>query len=188
MPVIAAFCDADVLVPIVSCDFFLTAAEAGVVDVIVSEAVLAEVEANLVENFPHLDPARLARRVGDMREFLADQIIDAGDLGAVAGIDVVNVKDRHVVGAALAAEADVLVTNDRRLRDELDHGSFPVRPMSADAVGELLWDLDHHAVIQVLDSLHAKRHRQPLTRRQLAQQLGRHFPALAKAWLHATER
>lgn len=123
----AAFCDADVLVPIVCCDFLLTASEVGLVDVVVSEPVLAEVERNLVENFPHVEPARLHRRVQDMRVFLADQIIGVSDLDTLA--EVVNAKDRHVVAAAIEAEADVLDTNDRRLRDEVAASSLIIRPM-----------------------------------------------------------
>jgi hypothetical protein len=94
----AAFCDADVLVPIVCCDFLLTASEVGLVD-------------------------------------------------------VVNAKDRHVAAAAVEAGADVLVTNDRRLRDEVVASSLVVRPMSADDLGAQLWDSDHEAVSQVIDTL-----------------------------------
>lgn len=181
----AAFCDADVLVPILCCDFLLTAAEAGLVDVVVSDAVLAEVERNLVENFAHLDPTRLRRRVADMRDFLNDQIIEVGDLDAVA--DVVNEKDRHVVAAAIEAGADVVVTNDRRLRDEIERSGLPIRPMSADDLGGLLYTNDHDAVSQVLDTLLAKRRGRPLTERHFAEQLGRHLPTLARAWSDRTE-
>ncbi len=175
-----AFCDADVLVPIVCCDFLLTAAEAGLVDVVVSEVVLGEVERNLVENFAHLDPARLRRRVADMRDFLADQIVEVGGLGAVG--DVVNEKDRHVVAAALEAGAEVLVTNDRRLRDEVERDSLTIRPMSADDLGNLLWTIDSDTVSEVLEALFGKRRSDSLTRRDFAEMLSRHLPTVARAW------
>lgn len=180
-----AFCDADVLVPIVCCDSLLTASEVGLVDVVVSEPVLAEVERNLVENFPHVEPARLHRRVANMRVFLADQIIEVSDLDALA--DVVNAKDHHVVTAAIEAEDDVLVTNDRRLRDEGAASSLIIGPMSADDLGAPLWDSDHEAVNQVIDTLLAKRRRRPPTRCDFADQLARHLPTIAEAWLSHTD-
>lgn len=182
---LAAFCDADVLVPIVCCDFLLTAAEAGLVDVVVSDTVLAEVERNFVENFAHLDPARLRRRVGDMRDFLTDQIVDVVDVDDLDDLDaigeVVNAKDRHVVAAAITAEADVLVTNDRRLRDEVERSSLTIRPMRVDDFGGLLWAIDRDAVTEVLEALLAKRRRSTQTRSDFVDALSRHLPTLAQA-------
>jgi hypothetical protein len=78
MPRLVAVLDADVLVPILSCDFLLTAFDLGLYEPVVSTEAIAEVERSLVEDFPHLDPAGLRRRVGQMRDALDDQLVEPG--------------------------------------------------------------------------------------------------------------
>lgn len=183
MATIAALCDADVLVPILCCDFILTAAEAGLVDIVVSDLVLREVETNLVEQFSSIDPDRLLRRVEDMRDFLRDHIISYGDDSAAATMGAINVKDRHVVGSALSASVDLLVTNDRRLRTEVERAGIAVTAVSSDDFARMLWASGPSEETSVLEVLLAKRRRQPHTREEFAAQLSRHFPAVAQAWL-----
>lgn len=97
--------DADVLVPIVACDFLLAAFDLGLYEPVVSMAVLGEVERALLEDHPHLNPEAVRYRVAAMRDALEDQLIDAAGVRVPAAI---NPKDRHVVGAALLGEATVL--------------------------------------------------------------------------------
>lgn len=117
MPIAVAVLDANLLVPIVACDFLLVAADLRLFEPIVSAAVLEEVERNLIEDFPHLDPSGLLRRVKHMRAALADQTVDTETIKGVP--PTINSKDRHVVAAALAAEATIVVTNDQALRTEI---------------------------------------------------------------------
>ena len=117
MPRLVAALDADVLVPILSCDFLLTAFDLGLYEPVVSTEAIAEVERNLIDDFPHLDPGSLRRRVGQMRDALDDHLVDPGSLDDVPDI---NPKDRHVIAAALAGEASIVVTNDQRLRAEIE--------------------------------------------------------------------
>lgn len=113
MPRLVAALDADVLVPILSCDFLLTAFDRGLYEPVVSTEAIVEAERNLIEDFPHLDPARLRRRVGQMRDALDDQLVDPGSVDDVP--EAINPKVRHVIAAALAGEASIVVTNDKRL-------------------------------------------------------------------------
>lgn len=83
MPRPVAALDADVLVPILSCDFLLTAFDLGIYEPVVSTEALAEVERNLTEGFPQLDPARLRRRVDQMRDALDDHFVSTGSLDSV---------------------------------------------------------------------------------------------------------
>lgn len=50
--------DADVLVPIVACDFLLTAVDHGLFDAVVSSSVLVEVERTLLRMPPKTRPWR----------------------------------------------------------------------------------------------------------------------------------
>ena len=182
MPPLMAALDADVLVPIVSCDFLLTAFDLAVFEPVVSAMVLGEVERSLVDDFPKLDPTALRRRVGHMRIALADQTIDTA--ATVTDVpDIINQKDRHIVAAAQAAVAEVVVTNDTALRSEIDRASLDLTPLSIDAFGELLWEKMPERVDETIRTLIAKRHRQPITPENMADQLQLSFPTLTSAWL-----
>ncbi len=111
-----AVLDADVLVPIIACDFLLTAFDHGLFEPVVSTTALLEVERSLVEDLPRLDLRSIRQRVGSMRCALEDHVVDGETVSVPIGI---NAKDRHIVGAAILGKASVIVTNDRRLRREV---------------------------------------------------------------------
>jgi len=175
MPRIVAGLDADVLVPILSCDFLLTAFDLGLYEPVVSEAVLAEVERNLVADFPHLDPSRLKRRVGQMRSALEDNLVTGSEVDVP---DDVNPKDRHVIAAALAGEASIVVTNDKRLRSETNAAGLSLEAISADGFAARLWNNDPDGINAVIDRLVSKRTRNPITPEDLASALRGPFPSM----------
>lgn len=181
MPRLVAALDADVLVPILSCDFLLTAFDLGLYEPVVSTEVIAEVERNLIEDFPHLDPAGLRRRVAQMREALDDHIVEPGSLDDVP--DGINPKDRHVIAAALVGEASVVVSNDRRLRAETKDSDIGLVAMSGDDFATRLWALMPHDVNEVISTLVAKRTKRPLTAEELIETMRTTFPTMASAWL-----
>ncbi len=174
-----AVLDADVLVPILSCDLLLTAFDRDLYQPIVTPKILDEVEHNLLRALSHLDADALRRRVDQMRRALALHTrndTDGGD--AVKGV---NRKDRHVVAAALANHAGIVVTNDRRLRREMVSLSGRLHAVTADEFAVGLLGNDRDAVEQVIDSLVAKRVRRPVTRAELLERLLQAFPSLVTA-------
>jgi predicted nucleic acid-binding protein len=184
MPRLVAALDADVLVPILSCDFLLTAFESGLYEPVVSTEVIAEVERNLIENFPHVDPASVRRRVGQMREALEDQLVDVGSADNVD--EAINPKDRHVIAAALTGEASLVVTNDKRLRAETESADVGLVALSADAFAAHLWELMPDDVDEVVNVLVSKRTKRPVTAQELMEALRGPFPAMAAAWFAAS--
>lgn len=175
-----AVLDADVLVPILSCDLLLTAFDHDLYQPVVTHKILDEVERSLLRSFPHLDPDALRRRVEQMRQALALHTRDDTDLGdALEGI---NPKDRHVAAAALANDADIVVTNDRRLRREIEARGGPLQATSADdfAVGLVAQTPD--AIEHVIDDLIAKRVRRPIARDALLDRLAGMFPSFVTAF------
>lgn len=180
MPRLVAALDADVLVPILSCDFLLTAFDLGLYEPVASTETIAEVERNLIEDRPQLDPAGLRRRVDQMRVALEDHIIDAGSVDDAA--DAINPKDRHVIAAALAGEASIVVTNDKRLRAETATAAINLVPMSADDFAAHLLQLVPHDVDDVLNALAAKRKKRPVTTVQIVDALRGPFPTMTAAW------
>lgn len=183
MPRLVAALDADVLVPILSCDFLLTAFDLGLYEPVVSTEAIAEVERNLIEDFPNLDPDSLRRRVGQMRDALDHHLVDPGSLDDVP--DAINPNDRHVIAAALAGEASVVVTNDKRLRAEIEATDVGLVAMSADDFAAHLWELVPNDVDSVISTLVAKRTRRPLLTRELMEALRGPFPTMAARWLAA---
>lgn len=179
MAELVAVLDADVLVPILTCDLLLTAFDHDLYQPVVTPTILDEVERNLIRAHPALSADRLRVRVDQMRYTLrrhthADS--DAG--GAVAEI---NAKDRHVVAAGLANDADIVVTNDRRLRREVAALDRALRAVSADDFAVGLLGRDRGAIEQVLDDLVAKRVRRPVTRDEFLHRLVDTFPSIVTA-------
>lgn len=181
MPTGVAVIDANLLVPIIACDFLLTAFDHGIFELIVSRTVLDEVEHTLIDSFPHVDPGGLRRRVEHMRAALADQTIDA--TGFLDGTQMINAKDRHVLAAALAAEAAWVVTDDATLRSEIVGSGLDLEPLDGNTFAMRLWEASPADVSEVAQSLIAKRRRPPVSPHQMAAQLSVHFPTMAAAWL-----
>ncbi len=174
-----AVLDADVLVPILSCDLLLTAFDHDLYQPIITSKIFDEVERNLLRSSPHLDADALRRRVDQMRQALALHTrpdADGGD--ALEGI---NRKDRHVVAVALAHTANIVVTNDRRLRQEVAALGQPLRAVSADDFAVGLLGHDRDGVEQVIDALVAKRVRRLVTREELLDQLVGALPSFVTA-------
>lgn len=146
-----AVLDAGVLVPILSCDLLLTAFDHDLYQPLVTPKILDEVERNLLRAFPRLDPDALRRRVEQMRRTLA--LHTRPDTDGGEAVEGVNRKDRHVVAAALASDAGVVVTNDRRLQREIHALGRRVRAASADDFAVGLLALDPDAVEHVIDTL-----------------------------------
>lgn len=183
MPRLVAALDADVLIPILCCDFLLTAFDLGLYAPIVSAEALVEVERNLIADFPHLDPASVRRRVGQMRRALEDNVVDAGSLDVVP--EVINPKDRHVIASALAGEASIVVSNDKRLRSETEDADIGLVAMSADGFVAHLLELVPDDVEAVITTLVAKRTKRPVTTEELVEALRGPFPTMVAAWFSA---
>lgn len=170
-----AVLDADVLVPILSCDLLLTAFDYDLYQPLVTPKILHEIVRNLLRAFPHLDPDALRRRVEQMRQALALHTReDTNDDDVLEGI---NRKDRHVVSAAIIHRADVVVTNDRRLRHEIVQFSGRLQAVTADEFTVGLSVADRDAIEHVIDELVTKRVRRSVTRVELLDRLAGTFPS-----------
>lgn len=109
--------DANVLVDAHVRDLFFRMAEAELIDVRWSAALLAETRRALVENL-HLDPTRVDRLLGAMNRAFPAAVID-GFEHLIDQIELPDVDDRHVLAAAVHGECDFLVTyNDKDFPDD----------------------------------------------------------------------
>lgn len=110
----AALADANVLIPRTLRDYIVYAAKAGAVQLHWSQPILDEVSRNLIAKFGFTadDAAELELR---LTEYLPRALIEVRrrDTQLVATVEM-DAKDRHVVAAALAAKATILVTDNTR--------------------------------------------------------------------------
>ena len=175
---LVAVLDADVLVPILSCDLLLSAFDEDLYRPVVTATILDEIERNLVEGFTHLDPVALRGRVAQVAAALSFHTHDEGDVTADA-VATVNRKDRHVAATALAHGADLVVSNDRRLRREINARGGPLLAVTGDEFAQRLLADQPDGVDAVIDALVAKRTRRPVTPSELIDQLAGSFPGFA---------
>ena len=179
---LVAVLDADVLVPILSCDLLLSAFDADLYRPVITVAILDEIERTLADAFTHLDPVAVRARVAQVAAVLSLHTHDVGDVNAAA-VASVNRKDRHVAATALKHRVDLVVSNDRRLRREINALDQPLQAVTVDEFAQQLLAEQPDGIDAVVDALVAKRTRRPITRIELVDQLAATFPGFV-AELH----
>lgn len=106
-----AFLDACVIVPLAPCDTLLRMADAGAFRPVWSQNVLDEALRALERIHPDVDPSRFHSRFRSMNEAFDDALIEGWE-PLVAGIELPDPNDAHVVAAALLGKADLIVTEN----------------------------------------------------------------------------
>lgn len=106
--------DANILFSRTLRDYVLYAADEGAIEVHWSREILAEMSRNLHENrgLSHASTARLEQLMNEYIEYALIEV-DRGDLAAVESVEM-DAKDRHVLAAALSADADILLTDNTK--------------------------------------------------------------------------
>jgi predicted nucleic acid-binding protein len=121
-----AFLDACVLLPYRLADLLLRLAEAETYRPLWSADVLTEVERNLVTAFD-VDPAKARYRVGQMQMVFPDAEV-TGYQSLISAMTN-HPKDRHVLAAAVRADAAVIVTANLK-----DFPAASLKPYDIDTV------------------------------------------------------
>jgi predicted nucleic acid-binding protein len=121
--------DANILFSRTLRDYVLYAADEGAIEVHWIRQILAEMSRNLRENLglSHDSTSRLEQLMNDYIEYALVEV-DPGHLAVVEAVQVDD-KDRHVLAAALSAEADILLTDNTK--------DFPAQWMAGQGI-ELL--------------------------------------------------
>lgn len=156
-----ALLDACTLVPIRLTSCLLSLAEAGLFVPLWSEGILEEVERNL-PRLKGMDPEKARWRVVAVKEAFGDEASVEGYEDLVPRLTC-HPKDRHVLAAAVAGGADVLVTFNIKdfPQDSVDpHGVAVLHP---DEFLTALLDHQPKAVTEVLRADAARYRRPPTT-------------------------
>jgi predicted nucleic acid-binding protein len=176
MPKLQAVLDASVLIPAALNDTLLLTAEARFYRVRWSNDILEEVQRNLVAA-GLTDVDRAARRIAAMRR--------AFPRAPVRGYQTLienmtnHPKDRHVLAAAVAVRAKIIVTNN--LRDFPEHALAPyqIAALSPDDFLVRLDDLNPGSMIDIVKRQASFMLRPPMTPHDVLDRLTSHAPSLA---------
>jgi len=174
-----ALLDASVLHPWVVCDMLLRLAERGLYRPAWSAEILDELVSSLIERKPE-HAERFQRRRERMEAAFAEAMAARPERFLSAVPDEVDVGDRHVVAAALAAQADVVVTNNVRhfAPERLAESGLLVQ--TADEFLVHQWWLDPDAVTEEIASMASATSRPPLSPSQVLDSLERTAPEFAR--------
>lgn len=140
MPVVVVY-DANVLYPSTLRDVLIRVGLARLVQPKWTDRILDEVFLNLSANRPDLDSARMDRTRRLMNDAIRDVTV-TGYEHLIDQLDLPDPDDRHVLAAAIHAEAQVIVT--RNLRD------FPTEKLR-------LWGVEARHPDEFLTGLHQER-------------------------------
>jgi len=164
-----ALLDANVLYPARLRDLLVRLAIAGLYRARWTDQILDECFENLIADRPDLAAEHLQRT----RQLLSIAIPDAVVVGydhLVEGLDLPDADDRHVLAAAIAAQAECLVTANL---DDFPAWALPtgVAVVSPDAFVLMLIQADPDAVATVVDAQAAALRKPPLTTAELLEGL-----------------
>lgn len=145
-PVILDTC---VLVPVSLCDTLLRLAECGLYIPRWSSETRVELERALVSKIG-LTAEKAKKRIAKMHEHFADAVVVGYEslLPTMTNPE----KDRHVLAAAVEAEAELIVTMNLRDFQESALAPFRVEARHPDAFLVALYDLRPQVVIHTLDA------------------------------------
>jgi hypothetical protein len=111
--VFTAYLDTCTLVPVVLADTMLRVAANNGFRPAWSDRILGSVRRVVLEVHGDLPPARIDKRIADMRAYFPDAMTTGWE-SLVDGIGLPDVNDRHVVAGAIVAGADMIVTANIR--------------------------------------------------------------------------
>jgi predicted nucleic acid-binding protein len=164
-----ALLDANVLYPAYLNDALLRLAYAGLFQVRWSEQILDEMARNVKANGPELRHASIDRRVEKMKESFRDAMV-TGHEGLIPSMTN-HEKDRHILAAAVAARADLIVTSNVKHFPRSPCEPYKIDVQWSDDFLCYQWDLeDPKLLTKILERWAAQLSKPPLTLEQLLEE------------------
>ncbi len=145
----AALLDACVLYPVGLRDTLLSVAQAGAFRPLWSGGILDELRGAILRSVEAVDPARIDRMLDDMQSAFPEAMVRVSD--RVISRMANDPADRHVLAAAVAGHADVLVTWNVRHFPVSACRSLGVRVFTPDEFLAGLVAADSAAVVEALE-------------------------------------
>lgn len=154
--------DANVLYPSLLRDVLIRVAQRGMVRARWTERILDEVFTNLVSNRPELDRTKLARTRELMNASVRDVLIE-GYEPLIPTVNLPDENDRHVVAAAIRAQAQMVVTTNLRDFPSEELSKWNIEAKHPDDFLVDQFHLDAIALHVILQQIADSAHRPPLT-------------------------
>jgi len=168
--------DACVLVPYSLVSSLLTMAECELFEPRWSDQILDEVERTLVGKLG-VDSGKAKRRLSHMRAGFPEASV-YGFEGLIEEMTC-DTKDRHVLAAAVAAGADLLVTANIKDFPESSYHAYGLEVIRPEAFLSRLLNYDEEVCIEALHKDAGRRRNPPVSTAQLLAQLANHAPTFA---------
>lgn len=165
-----AVLDANVLFPASLRDTLLSLAEIELFDPLWSARILDEMKRSLIED-RGFSPEMARRLEAQMAIAFEDALVPQGAIDALEPAMTNHVKDRHVLAAAVAQDADAVVTNNTRHFPPEACDPHGVEVSSADEFLGSLFDLNPADVCESLERQVAKLKNPPHTLSQVLDHL-----------------
>jgi predicted nucleic acid-binding protein len=137
--------DANVLYPNHLRDLLIRVAHAGLVQAKWTERILDETFRNLKKNRPDLDPDKLDRTRELMNAAIPDVLV-TGYEPLIDVVDLPDADDRHVLAAAIKANAQVIVTENLKHFPQDNLEPWNIEAQTADDFVQDLIDLSRQTV------------------------------------------
>ena len=157
----AAVLDTCVLFGTLTRDLLLGSAEVGLFRPIWSEKILEELVRTLAEA-AGCTQAQLAHLTECMNEAFPDAVVDApSDLIVSISRKLKDPDDAHVIGTAIVAKADAIVTRNLEHFPDCVLEAYRLQAIHPDDFLVNQWDLESKAMLEVAQSCHRKLKRNP---------------------------
>lgn len=154
--------DANVLYPSLLRDVLIRVAQRGMVRARWTERILDEVFMNLVSNRPDLDRTKLARTRELMNGSVRDVLVE-GYEPLIPTVTLPDENDRHVVAAAIRAQAQMVVTTNLRDFPSEELSKWNIEAKHPDDFLVDQFHLDAIALHVILQQIADSANRPPLT-------------------------
>lgn len=175
---ISVVLDACVLYPVGLRDTLLNIAEAGVFRVLWTEEILAETSRNIVEDTPGLTPEHLEKTFTAMRRAFPEAMVD--DYEHLIDSMTNHPNDRHVLAAAVAADADVIVTLNTRHFPPAACDSHGISVQTPDDLLCEVAEARPQLVLAILTAQAARKARPPMSLPEMLDRLELHVPRFVR--------
>jgi predicted nucleic acid-binding protein len=182
----AAVLDACVLYPVGLRDTLLNVVEAGLFRVLWTEEILTETARNIVRDAPGLTMEHLEKTFAAMRRAFPDTMISGYEPLIEAMTN--HPKDRHVLAAAVAAQADVVVTANLRHFPPQSGNPHGIHTESPDQFLCDAMQRQPDVVAAALRAQAARKRHPPMSADEMLDRLAitvPHFAAAARPLVHA---
>lgn len=175
MAVFPVVLDANVLYGVLTTDILLTTAGRRLYRAHWTEAILDEAKRNVLAKRPDLNPSAVGRRFAAMQRAMPEAMLD-GPAEQLVEAMTNDAGDRHVLAAAVAAKAEVIVTENTRHFPAEACEPYGIQTRTLDEFITDLVSLNAADVWASIEEMTSRRTNPPLTIVEICNILDGHIP------------